>query len=294
MKSVKDRFIKMNKVKFYDVTLRKNYLTIVGIASSFVTLVSFFVTADKITQIDMKCLASIAIVLLILIYFYMWIKANQLQEAHLRVNQTKVNIRVGNIFATRNEEINVIAVNDFYDTIADNRIISKSSLHGQYILKNANCIEEIDRVIASDPNLNNKVNIEEENVNRQVGKQKRYKLGSVVEIDSFVLTAFAKFDFQNKAFLSAREYVEFWMKFWENIDGIYAGRTINIPLIGVGITRFRDGKPTKQELLEIMLWTLKISGFHCTYANKSINIEIFEPDAEEIDFYHIQHGNKFK
>ena len=43
------------------------------------------------------------------------------------------------------------------------------------------------------------------------------------------------------------------MKFWENIDAVYAGRTINIPLVGAGITRFRNGKPTKQQLLETML-----------------------------------------
>lgn len=98
----------------------------------------------------------------------------------------------------------------------------------------------------------------------------------------------------HKAYLSAEEYTRFWMRFWENIDEIYAGRTINIPLIGAGITRFRNGKPTKQVLLEIMLWTLKISGFHNTYADRRINFVIYPSDAAEIDFYHIQHNRNFK
>ena len=88
--------------------------------------------------------------------------------------------------------------------------------------------------------------------------------------------------------------MHFWMKFWENIDTIYAGRTINIPLIGAGITRFRDGKPSKQQLLEMMLWTLKISGFHNTYANRKIKFIIYKDDIPEIDFYHIKHNVNFK
>lgn len=84
--------------------------------------------------------------------------------------------------------------------------------------------------------------------------------------------------------------MHFWMKFWENIDTVYAGRTINIPLMGAGITRFRNGKPTKQQLLETMLWSLKISGFHNTYGDKKIRFIIYEPDAAEINFYSIQHN----
>ena len=125
---------------------------------------------------------------------------------------------------------------------------------------------------------------------RQAGRKVRYPLGSVVEFENYVLTAFTKFDEDNKAYLSAEEYVGFWMRFWKNIDEIYAGRTLNIPLMGAGITRFRDGKPSKQELLEVMLWTLKISGFHNTYPDGKINIVIYRSDVKDIDFYHIQHN----
>ena len=125
---------------------------------------------------------------------------------------------------------------------------------------------------------------------RQAGRKVRYPLGSVVEFENYVLTAFTKFDEDNKAYLSAEEYVGFWMQFWKNIDEIYAGRTLNIPLMGAGITRFRDGKPSKQELLEVMLWTLKISGFHNTYSDGKVNIVIYRSDVKDIDFYHIQHN----
>ena len=60
--------------------------------------------------------------------------------------------------------------------------------------------------------------------------------------------------------------------------------------MGAGIARFRDGKPTKQELLEVMLFSLKLSGFHNTYSDKQINIVIYKSDVKDIDFYHIQHN----
>jgi len=195
----------------------------------------------------------------------------------------------------RNDQISVIGVNDFYDTIIDNRIIAKSSLHGQYISKiiETQKLDALNTVIECDEILNKEGN-RIEVPNRKTGRKVRYNIGSVVEFESYVLAAFTKFDENNKAYLSANEYTSFWMTFWENIDEIYAGRTINIPLMGAGITRFRNGKPSKQELLEVMLWTLKVSGFHNTYADKQINIVIYPPDAEEIDFYHIKHNLNFR
>ena len=66
------------------------------------------------------------------------------------------------------------------------------------------------------------------------------------------------------------------MNFWNNIDYVYAGRIINIPLMGAGISRFRNGKPTKQQLLKVMLWSLKISGFHNTYGDCCIRFIIIK------------------
>ena len=153
-------------------------------------------------------------------------------------------------------------------------------------------LQELEKIIKEDKILS--TFIDEEVPDRKAGKTIRYKMGSVVEFESFILAAFTKFDAENCAYLSARDYICFWMSFWKNISQIYAGRTINIPLMGAGITYFRDGKPLKQELLEIMLWTLKISGFQCTYADKSINFIIYQPDITDIDFYHTQHNHSFQ
>lgn len=282
------------KVKFNDRTLWEQYGAVVAVISSIITIVSFFVTLQN--NCFKIVFALIFVVLLITIFLFMWLSANKVENAELYINQTKVNIKIGDIFAQKQETLKVIGVNDFYDTIADDRIIAKNSLHGKFLKlvenEKVGNLESLEKAITGDEILNQFVNCEEKS--RKRGRTKRYQLGSVLEYESYVLTASTKFNEYNEAFLSAEEYTNFLMSFWKNIDSVYAGKTINIPLMGAGITRFSNGKPSKQTLLETMLWTLKISGFHITYPESCINFIIYEKDAADIDFYHIQHNPNFK
>lgn len=298
IKCIKNNF---SKVKFYDRILWKNYLADIGVISSIVTLISFFLSAKSL-NIGTSYSLIFFIGLLVVAFIRKWWKANHLKHAELMINNTKVAIREGDIFEALNKEVeerkgilNIIAVNECYDVIVDERIIAEKSLHGQYmkrIIKEGK-LEKLNSVIETDEILNRQGNVVD--ISRRLkGRKVKYSIGSVLEFESYVLAAFTKFTENNKATLTAEEYTNFWMCFWENIDEIYAGRTINIPLIGAGITRFRNGKPTKQELLEVMLWSLKISGFHNTYGDEQINIVIYKEDIKDIDFYHIQHNQSFR
>lgn len=285
-----------SKVKIYDSTLWKSYATIVAVLSSIVTFISFFKTAKE-THIGISGCIIFFVVILIGSFVFIWWKANKLTNVCISINNTKVEVIIGDIFDQfsnpdrHDGEITVIAVNDFYDYIVDDRIVSKKSLHGQYINRiiATGKLEALNEQIENDPVLNKTGNPKKDTI-RKEGRKIRYEIGSLVEFENYILTAFTTFDANNKAFLSADEYMHFWMKFWENIDTVYAGRTINIPLLGAGITRFRNRKPTKQQLLETMLWSLKLSGFHNTYGDKKIRFIIYEPDAAEINFYRIQHN----
>ena len=302
MEKLKEGFkINFSKVNILDGVLWRNYLSVIGIVSSIVTLISFFGTAQNM-EISVIYIATIFIAILALIFIYMWWSANQQKYVRLRINNTEIRIREGNIFELlekkpkdRRGEISIIGVNDYYDTIVDARIIAKKTLHGQYIerIADAGKLEQLEQAIETDEMINKEDNYVEA-TERTRGRKRRYSIGSLVEFEAYVLAAFTKFDENNKAFLTSEEYIEFWMRFWNNIDEIYAGRTINIPLMGAGITRFRSEKLSKQELLEIMLWSLKISGFHNTYADKQINIIIYKTDINDIDFYHIQHNRSLR
>lgn len=293
--------INFSKVYILDGVLWRNYLSVLGIVSSIVTLISFLGTAQNM-EINVIYIVIVFIAILVLIFIYMWWSANQQKYVRLRINNTEIRIQEGNIFELlemepkdRRGEISIIGVNNYYDTIVDDRIIAKKTLHGQYIeqIINAGKLEQLKQAIETDEMINREGNYAED-TERTRGRKRRYSIGSLVEFEAYVLAAFTKFDENNKAFLTAEEYIEFWMRFWNNIDEVYAGRTINIPLMGAGITRFKNGKPSKQELLEIMLWSLRISGFHNTYADKQINIIIYKTDINDIDFYHIQHNRSFR
>lgn len=280
---------KFSKVSFYNKDLWKHYLGFISILSAIGTLVSIFFDVPDTYKVRS---AGVFVLVLFGIFIWMWHKANSLEKVFFRINQTKVNIIVGDILNVKADELNIIGFNEYFDTQVDNRIIAENTLHGRFLKKHSDWIGEIDKKVTSDLILSKYKR--GTNTNRIAGKREYYELGSVLEINQYVLTAFSKFDEDNRAYLFADDYLTFWMNFWKNIDEIYSGRTINIPLMGAGITRFRDGKPTKQELLETMLWTLKISGFYCTYGIKSVNFIIYEGDKDEINFYHIQHGLSFK
>lgn len=279
---------KNNQKKWIRVNLfdRKVVQSFLSVTAALSTIAGFYSVFGEIPDkpVHLKAILSVSFVLLlILIYFTIWIYANNIKHVHLKINGTNVRIFAGDIF--EQENLKVIGVNEYFDTTANNKPIANKTLHGKFLAKFANNIPEIDQSISDDENL--KTYAEGENAERIGGKKIKYKLGSMFEYDSYILTAFAKFDKKNKAYLYADDYVGFWMSFWENLDAAYAGQSISIPLMGAGITRFRGVKPTKQQLLEIMLWTLKASGFQCTYNDQCVNFVIYQDDADDIDFYHL-------
>ena len=118
-----------SKVEFYDRVLWKNYLAVIGVVGTIVTLISFFVTAEDIDRFSEKQLAAFLVAGLVLIFAVMWYSANHRKHAVKMINNTIVRIAEGDIFELlernpdkRIGELSVIGANDFYDTLVDDRI----------------------------------------------------------------------------------------------------------------------------------------------------------------------------
>lgn len=294
----RNKFCKI-KVLPLDRTLWKNFLSFLGAIGGLGSIISVVLTIDDVKLKIGSSFNVLYLGALVLAYFVFFMLANLSKRATVKINNIDVVIKEGNILhqlllePSCREEINVIAVNEYYDTLVDDKIIAKDSLHGKYI-KEIMGQGKLDNLISTIKN-DDKLNKAKDNIttsDRELGNKTKYPLGSMVEFESYVLTAFTKFDSNNEAYLYAKDYLEFWMNFWDNIDSIYAGRTINIPLMGAGITRFKNCKPSKQVLLETILYSLKISGFSSSCSNFKINILIHEDDMKEIDFYSIQNNLK--
>lgn len=163
-------------------------------------------------------------------------------------------------------------------------------MNGIFINNKVSDIEKLDLSIADDCNLNDKT--VERNESRRKGKKIKYRLGSVHLFEnSYVLTAFTHFTDDNKAYLTMSDFLQFLVTFWDEIDRIYSGRSIAIPLLGSGITRFKGyDMISDQELLEILVWSYKISRVKFTYPS-TVTFVIHEGIKEKINFYEIKRRN---
>ncbi|TWT01578.1 macro domain-containing protein [Planomicrobium sp. CPCC 101079] len=269
------------KVSFFDKTLLKNYLFIL---SSLSVVLSFVLIAVDIPNKHRFAIGIVLFILLFITYFIMWIRANLADNVNLSINNSVVNIKIGNIF--EENELKVIPFNEYFDTCVDNVIISDKTLNGMYIKNVVADLNNLDSLIDNDYKLNEKIiNINE---HRMMGKNKQYNLGSIYQHEDYLLTAFAKFDENNRAYLHMNDYINFLINFWNEIDIVYGGRTVAIPLLGSGITRFKGySMVTEQELLELLIWTFKVSRIKFTHPS-CVSIIIHESKKDKINFYRLR------
>lgn len=268
------------KVKFLDKSLVKNYFALVAIISVFVTIFQISINfPDKY-----KIPTILIIFFLLIFYIILWIRANIISEVKLKINNSTVIIKTGDLF--KEEGFKVIAFNEYFDTQVDNKVISENTLNGIYLRENVHNTDELDQLISKDTHL--KDNILESNDTRVCGKKIKYKLGTIFQHNDYLLTAFTKFDKNNRAYLYINDYVNFLLQFWNEIDIIYAGKSISIPLLGSGITRLKeDNTISEQELLELLILSFKISRIKFTYPSK-LSIIIHESKSNKINFYKLK------
>ncbi|MBT2700440.1 hypothetical protein J7E79_24185 [Bacillus sp. ISL-40] len=269
------------KIKIFDRILIKDFLYILSVSS---VIFSFFSIIIDVSDKEKVIVGVAMTVFLLIIYLFLWIRANKLTSVELSIDNSKVIIKIGDIFDE--EGFKVIAFNEYFDTIVDNKIISENTLNGIYIKKVVTNIDELNTLMEIDQLLKEK--IENTNENRIRGKKKRYKLGTIFRNDDFLLTAFSKFDNDNRAFLYMNDYINFLLNFWNEIDIVYSGKSVSIPLIGSGITRFKEyNNITDQELLELLLWSFKISRIKFTYPS-TVTIIIHETRKDKINLFKLK------
>lgn len=256
--------------KFYKM------FTVIALLTSF--LLTFF---DLTQRVRIKILKYVIIVSIIY-FIILWIVANKKKKGRLEINGTEVNVFLGDIFQQKG--IKVIAFNEFFDTQVDGKIISKNTLNGRYL---ENCVLDITR-------LNNEIKksklvkekIVEKHAKRRLGgKKTRYQIGTIYPNNDFFLLAFSHFNEQDKAFLTLEEYIVALMRMWNEIDIYYGGNTVNIPLLGNGLTRFKDGFVSPQELLQYILLTFRAS--KACVGGTHINIVLSEKERDKINIYEI-------
>lgn len=273
------------KVHFFDKIVREFYYKVMTAISMVLSLFFIFVEIPKECKI---CTGFVFLGVLVLVYIFIWIHANKRTKVKLNIDGSDVHVLSGDLF--KQEGLKVIPFNEYFDTKVDNVIIADRSLNGQYIKNYCEDINILDNTIKEDRYL--KEHIEESNLERN-GKEIKYTLGSSILIDEYVLVAFSKFDKDNKAYLTIHDYLQFLVCFWNEINRIYAQRPVSVPIFGSGITRFKGGFEDidDNELLNIMIWTFKISKIKFKYPAR-LSIIIDDKKINKINVFKLKELEK--
>lgn len=270
------------KIKFYDKMLcikTGSFFMLLGSILSFIALFdSEMISKNKLI------ILLIWIVITIIYYFYSLIRMNNIKNISLSIHGSTFEIKSGNLFDS--PDLKVVNFNEYFDTQVDNKVIAKNSLNGKFILDILNN-DTNDLDLKIEKQLSGK--IIETNEKRENGKKNKYNLGEIVEYNDYLLTSLTKFTDDNRAILSLKEYLSFLMNFWDNLDKIYANRCVTITLFGSSsLTRFTDAyEINDQDLIEIIIWTFKISKIKFKYPTK-ITMILSDDLIRKINLYKIK------
>ena len=261
------------KIKPWDRYVIKKFLEIFSIfATLFSVWVAFFPISDETRKISVVIFLSVCVA----IFIGLLIFANLTQKIKLKIRNTNIVIRVGDIWEAPGKR--VIPMNEFFDT-ENSGFIAKNSLHGQFISKYDGKGEDIYSHIIS--TLKSR-GINGMPLKREQGKQIKFRLGTICEYDNIFMLAYTNFDKDNRANLYGDNFPKCYYNIWNEIDIHNNGESVSMPVLGTGKTRFdKDYKP--QELLEIMLITFRMSGVNLERGT-TLNIVIHESLAKDINF----------
>lgn len=279
----------MKKVSFLDrriLTKFWGYFSIISGLISFIYLFDFL--SDECKKYNLF-IGIACIIILTAIYIVLWLRANKLKNVKIHIDGSNVIVKEGDIF--EEDGFKAIGFNEYFDTKVDNKIISEHSLNGIFIKRMCGGnTESLDRHIADQSDSDD---ILERDVERKKGgKNVKYKLSSTIVYDEYLLTAFTKFDVENRAYLTMPEYIEFLINFWDRVNRIYAQKSVSVPIFGSGITRIKEHKNiTDEDLLKIMLWTFKLSEYRFKYPAK-LTIIIHKDKIDEINLLDIESMEK--
>lgn len=273
------------KVKLFNNGVRDKFWRFFSIVSGILSFILLFNIVPDQYKDRLRCFGFIIFTVLIIIYFIIWWRANSLTDISFDIDGSTVNIKCGDLFLE--EGLKAISFNEYFDTVVDDKIISNKSLNGIFISRYfKDNVTDLDNFI--DANLKDDDLIDRQVLRKYGGKTNKIKLSTTIIYNDFILTAFSKFDENNRAILTMPDYIIFLINFWDNVNRVYAQKNVSVPIFGSGITRIKEHKNIGDEdLLKIMLWTFRLSEMKFEYPAK-LTIVINEDKMEQINLFNLK------
>lgn len=195
-----------------------------------------------------------------------------------------ISIQFGNILDSSIHSIDnrlisiVIPVNRCFDTMVDDKLIAKSSLHGAFITslvaKNSFSPESLNQQIQQ--SLKDEPYDTLLPADKPRGNLKRFRPGTVVNIEAgdlrYFLLGLSSFNKDLKAITSKEDYTIAIQKLLEYCDSNAQGGEVFLPLIGTGLSRVGV---SKNDALSYLYHTIVLNKEHLSF-----DITILVPDSE--------------
>lgn len=190
------------------------------------------------------------VVLMICTIFGLFIRSVWWRRRFHGKNYTVI-VQYGNLFKM-NKCKKIITFDECFTTKVGESpsTIKPDSICGQYLLAN--------------PNLNikeliNDCGLKPIKKKSEYQKQDSYKPGSIVPNGDYLLMPFATLNNDGLGEMSYDEYLLCLETLWKGINKYYGSKSVCMPVIGSGRTRFDGIQPSQQELLDIIIESYKLS-----------------------------------
>lgn len=195
-----------------------------------------------------------AIWLIILIGYYLFLRFRWYKT--IKGKNYEIRVEYGDIMKAKNSK-RVINFDECYTSTVGLRPedINENSLCGKYLKAN------------KDLNINlllETAGVKPAEEKSAFQQKTKYKPGTIVVNGTDLLLAFAPLDADGRGrFHSLKEYMECLSTMWNEIDKYYGQHDVCIPVLGSGVTRFETSgsSPTQQKLLDIIIWSYKLSPY---------------------------------
>lgn len=265
----------------------KFFFVSVGTISSVVTLVSFVFQLQ-----NPSCLVVFLYILGVIVLsiaFALW-QTWRKKAIMLKIsNNLTISVNAGDLFSyAQNDNYVVIPVNEYFDTIVDEKVINKGSLHGQFILKYfadnpTRLHEEIEDYLAIQQIKGTIVPRD-----HSKGYNKKYHLGTcaIIKHDhtNFVLLALTHFDEEDHAYVELSEFGRSISHMCHFLSDKVGTTPVYMPLMGMGLARLNQ---PAQFILKYTLDT--IVGIKDLAMLGGINVVIYPPVAKTVNLNEIKY-----
>ena len=265
------------KVPLFSRRIIKSFSVIATWILTLFSIVAIFVSFEG----DCKWWAlAVLIAINVVTYVLTWVHCNRSKSVTLKIRKTKVIIKEGNLFEESGKKI--IAFNEYFDTQVDDIVIAKGSLNGIFINNYVENVADLDKRISD--YLSSRTKIVDQT--REMGKIESYDLGTIVPYNDYLLLAYSRFDQNNRAYLTKDDISKLYLNMWNEVDIVKAYNSICMPVLGSsGIVRNMNLTP--QQLVELILWSYRISGINLTRL-ATLTIVVHESMTDEIDFLRLK------